>query len=52
MGLMTERRVAKVPVVEGDGLVGVVSVGDVVKLLYEKVSSENRHLLSYIQGGA
>ncbi|WP_337176786.1 CBS domain-containing protein [Paludisphaera sp.] len=52
MGLMTERRVAKVPVVEGDDLVGVVSVGDVVKLLYEKVSSENRHLLSYIQGGA
>jgi hypothetical protein len=30
----------------------VVSVGDVVKLLYEKVSSENQHLTSYIQGSA
>lgn len=52
MGMMSERRIAKVPVVEGDVLVGVVSVGDVVKLLYEKVSSENQHLTSYIQGSA
>lgn len=50
MGLMSERRIAKVPVVEDDVLVGVVSVGDVVKVMYDKVSSENRHLLSYIQG--
>lgn len=51
MGLMTERRIAKVPIVEEDELVGVVSVGDVVKVMYEKVSTENHHLLSYIQGG-
>ncbi len=50
MGLMSERRIAKVPVVEDGALVGVVSVGDVVKVMYDKVSSENRHLLSYIQG--
>jgi CBS domain-containing protein len=52
MGMMSERRIAKIPVVEDDALVGVVSVGDVVKLLYEKVSSENQHLTSYIQGSA
>jgi len=40
-----------VPIVEDDELVGVVSVGDVVKVMYEKVSTENHHLLSYIQGG-
>lgn len=50
MGLMSERRIAKVPVVEDGLLVGVVSVGDVIKVMYDKVSSENRHLLSYIQG--
>ncbi|WP_165065401.1 CBS domain-containing protein [Paludisphaera rhizosphaerae] len=51
MGLMSERRIAKVPIVEDDELVGIVSVGDVVKVMYEKVSTENHHLLSYIQGG-
>ena len=50
MGIMSERRVAKVPVVEEENLIGVVSVGDVVKLMYEKVTTENRHLMSYIQG--
>ncbi|WP_165249901.1 CBS domain-containing protein [Paludisphaera soli] len=50
MGLMSERRIAKVPVVEEDSLVGVVSVGDVIKLMYDKVASENRHLMSYIHG--
>jgi CBS domain-containing protein len=50
MGLMSERRIAKVPVVEDDALVGVVSVGDVIKLMYDKVASENRHLMSYIHG--
>lgn len=50
MGLMSERRIAKVPVLEDGSLVGVISVGDVVKLMYDKVSSENRHLMSYIHG--
>ena len=50
MGLMSERRIAKVPVVEDGALVGVVSVGDVIKVMYDKVSSENRHLMSYIHG--
>ncbi|AMV39705.1 CBS domain-containing protein [Planctomyces sp. SH-PL62] len=50
MGLMSERRIAKVPVLEAGSLVGVISVGDVVKLMYDKVSSENRHLMSYIHG--
>lgn len=51
MGLMSERRIAKVPIVEDGELIGIVSVGDVVKVMYEKVSTENHHLLSYIQGG-
>jgi hypothetical protein len=31
-------------------LVGIISVGDVIKVMYEKVSTENHHLLSYIHG--
>ena len=50
MGQMSERRIAKVPVVEGDRLVGIVSVGDVIKVMYERVHAENAHLKSYLHG--
>jgi CBS domain-containing protein len=50
MGIMSERRIAKVPVIDGDRLVGIVSVGDVIKHQYERVTSENQHLLCYIHG--
>ncbi len=50
MGQMSERRIAKVPVVHDGTLVGIISVGDVIKVMYEKVATENHHLLSYIQG--
>ena len=50
MGFMSDRRIAKVPVTTGDELVGIVSVGDVIKALHEKLHSENQHLLSYIHG--
>ena len=50
MGKMSERRIAKVPVLDGDRLVGIVSVGDVIKVMYQRVHSENQHLYSYIHG--
>ncbi|MDR3639229.1 MAG: CBS domain-containing protein [Isosphaeraceae bacterium] len=50
MGKMSERRIAKVPVVVDASLVGIVSVGDVIKVMYDKVHSENQHLLTYIHG--
>ncbi len=50
MGKMSEKRIAKVPVLDGQELVGVVSVGDVIKVLYDKVHTENQHLMSYIHG--
>lgn len=50
MGQMSERRIAKVPVLHGGMLVGIISVGDVIKVMYDKVATENRHLLSYIHG--
>jgi CBS domain-containing protein len=50
MGQMSDRRIAKVPVTAGTELIGIVSVGDVIKALHEKLHSENQHLLSYIHG--
>jgi len=50
MGKMSLQQVGQLPVVSGGQVVGVVSVGDVVKLLYEKVEAENRHLLEYLYG--
>ena len=48
MGTMTYRRIAKVPVLEHSKLVGIISVGDVIKFLYDRVCSENEHLMTYI----
>ena len=50
MGKMSERRIAKVPVLNNGRLVGIVSVGDVIKVMYERLHSENQHLMTYIHG--
>jgi CBS domain-containing protein len=50
MGKMSERHIAKVPVLSDSELVGIVSVGDVIKVMFDKVHTENQHLISYIQG--
>ncbi|MDB5348780.1 MAG: putative signal-transduction protein containing cAMP-binding and domain [Planctomycetota bacterium] len=52
MGKMSHFRIAKVPVLCDSKLCGIVSVGDVIKVLYENVRSENQHLMSYIQGSS
>ena len=50
--LMTNNRVRHVPVMQGDRLVGIVSIGDVVKHRMEQLQSEQEHLQAYItQGG-
>ncbi len=51
MGKMSEHQVGQLPVLDGDRrVVGVVSVGDVIKVLYEQLAHENRHLLEYLYG--
>jgi CBS domain-containing protein len=51
MGKMTEHRIGQLPVLDEDRrVVGVVSVGDLIKLLYERVEAENKHLLNYLYG--
>lgn len=52
MDLMTENRVRHLPIVVGGDLVGIVSIGDVVNALRQKVESENHCLHAYIDGTA
>jgi len=48
MDLMTERRVRHVPVVNSDRLVGIVSIGDVVKARIAQIEREAEDLRHYI----
>ena len=50
MGKMAQHQVGQLPVVDSGELVGLVSVGDLVKSLYEQVETENRHLMDYLYG--
>ena len=49
MGLMTDRRIRHLPVIDDGQLAGLISIGDVVKAQHQRLSVENHYLKSYIQ---
>jgi len=49
LSLMTQRRVRHLPVVENGRLVGIVSIGDLVKYRMDKIEADAAAMLSYIQ---
>ncbi len=50
MGLMTEHRIRHLPVIDGDQIVGIISIGDIVKAQHDELSRENHYLKSYLLG--
>ena len=51
MTIMTEHRVRHVPVLDGDELVGVLSIGDAVKQRMDQLEFERDQLNDYVSRG-
>jgi CBS domain-containing protein len=51
MTLMTDKHVRHLPALENDRLVGVISIGDVVKAIIAEHETTIKHLEDYITGG-
>jgi CBS domain-containing protein len=49
MGVMTNRRIRHLPVLDEGRLAGMVSIGDLVKAQHHEYAMENHYLKSYIQ---
>ncbi|WP_250506317.1 CBS domain-containing protein [Bowdeniella massiliensis] len=47
---MTERRIRHLPVMDGDTLVAIVSIGDVVKSRLDDLEAERDHLHGFVHG--
>ena len=50
MVVMTKNRIRHLPILEGEKLVGIISIGDVVNAHLGETKFENRLLKDYIQG--
>ena len=50
MSIMTEMRVRHLPVLDGDELYGLVSIGDLVKAIIDEQEILIEHLVHYING--
>jgi CBS domain-containing protein len=50
MGLMTDKRIRHLPVVNDDRVVGVISIGDLVQAIISDQQEAIEHLENYISG--
>jgi CBS domain-containing protein len=51
MAIMTDRRIRHLPVVENEDVVGIISIGDLVKFQSREQSFQIQYLTDYISGG-
>lgn len=49
LGLMTNRRIRHLPVVDGDAMCGFISIGDLVKARLDEIEHEASAMREYIQ---
>lgn len=49
LSLMTQRRIRHLPVIDGDRLVGFVSIGDLVKYRIDRIEADAAAMRKYIQ---
>ena len=49
LGLMTQKRIRHLPVVEGGEIRGIVSIGDLVKYRMDRIEAEAEAMRAYIQ---
>ncbi len=50
MQLMTDRRIRHLPVIEAERVIGVISIGDIVKSIIEEQQRDLEQLQQYIAG--
>lgn len=50
MSMMTEKKIRHLPVVDGDSVVGMISIGDLVEAIIADQKEEIEHLEQYISG--
>jgi len=51
LSLMTDRRIRHLPIISEGGLVGIVSIGDLVKWKIDSVLAEAEAMTAYIKSG-
>ena len=51
LGRMTDRRIRHLPVVDGGKLIGIISIGDLVKYKIDSVLAEAEAMEAYIRSG-
>jgi len=47
---MTNNKIRHIPIMDNKKLLGIVSIGDIVKMLLSDAVTENKHMKSYISG--
>jgi CBS domain-containing protein len=51
MELMYTKKIRHLPVLDGESIIGIISIGDVVKAVIDLQKETIQHLDTYINGG-